>query len=100
VVNSAIETYQNSSSGSKSRTDPSNPSSTLAHASVRRSDKNTIGTTDNMSKESLVDVSGRRSSSNLELDDLVVDENTGRVTAATPDSLRDMPERHMSFWPL
>jgi hypothetical protein len=53
-----------------------------------------------MSKESLVDVSGRRSSSNLELDDLVVDENTGRVTAATPDSLRDMPERHMSFWPL
>ena len=36
----------------------------------------------------------------LELEDLVVDETTGRVTAALPDTITDHPEQSKSQWPL
>jgi hypothetical protein len=101
VVSSAMETHQNASSQDKSRTDPGNPRIRLTHASIQKSSKNATGTIESISKESLVDVSGRRPTTiGMELDDLVVDEKTGRVTAATPESLRDSLERHVSHWPL
>jgi hypothetical protein len=42
----------------------------------------------------------RSSKGYLQLDDLVVDETTGRVTAATPDTITDHPEQQISQWPL
>jgi hypothetical protein len=53
-----------------------------------------------LSKESLVDVLGGRSKGYVELEDLVVDENTGRVTALTPESVPDSKEHKVSQWPL
>jgi hypothetical protein len=100
AVNSAIENYHNSSDQSKANTSPSNPVNTIGQVSLRRSSKRTTNTADSLSKESLVDVLGGRSKGYVELEDLVVDENTGRVTALTPESVPDSKEHKVSQWPL
>jgi hypothetical protein len=46
------------------------------------------------------EVFGKGSKNYLELDDLVVDEETGRVTAASPESLTRAPKRHEPSWHL
>jgi hypothetical protein len=74
AVNSAIETYHNSSSRSKSR--------------------------NNYSGGSFSDVIGKGGKSYLELEDLVIDEETGRVTALTPEPLPDGRECHTPHQPL
>ncbi|KAL1652597.1 hypothetical protein SLS61_004903 [Didymella pomorum] len=92
AVNSAIFTYQNSSSRSRnqSRMEKSTAKSTGAEISLRQSSKN------------LDNRVGQDSKGYLELDemDLVVDERTGRITAATPDSVADVVERKKADWPL
>lgn len=92
AVNSAIFTYQNSSSRSRnqSRMEKSTAKSTGAEISLRPSSKN------------LDNRVGQDSKGYLELDemDLVVDERTGRITAATPDSVADVVERKKADWPL
>jgi hypothetical protein len=84
AVNTAVSNYYNSSSQSKSksttsRTTPSHPDSLVA------------------------DVESGTREGHFELDDLVVDEKTGRVTARTPDSFPDSmscAHRHEQDWPL
>lgn len=52
--------------------------------------------------ESVEEVFGRGSNGSqnyIELDDLAVDE-TGRVTASSPESLPDHAERHVPNWPV
>jgi hypothetical protein len=59
---------------------------------------------ENTSTDSLVDDLERGPKEGyIELDDLIVDEKTGRVTAATPDSLPESMSRahiHGNDWPL
>jgi hypothetical protein len=103
AVNSAIESYQNSSGVSKARGNPANTASTAAQVSLRRLSKRTTNDTmlENCSKESLVDGSGSGSSKGYpELEELVVDEHTGRVTVATPESIPDPSEQKVLQWPL
>jgi hypothetical protein len=75
AVNTAISNYHNSSSRIKSKSSASNPGS---------------------STESLVEDLER---GGCELEDLVVDEKTGRVTMKTPDSMPD-GDKHHAHWPL
>ncbi|KAG9187520.1 hypothetical protein G6011_05391 [Alternaria panax] len=100
AVNEAMSNYHNSSSRSKTKStasgstpsNPSNNASSLAHDNIRRLSKKTTQTTGHTSTESLFkddDVYQGRKDGYIELDDLVVDEKTGRVTALTPDSLPD-----------
>jgi hypothetical protein len=96
AVNLAIENYHNSSSKSRSKTGPSKPASTIAQVSLRRSSKRTTDTADDYSNESLEDVLGRVSKGHMELEDLVVDENTGRVTTSTPESTPNAAEHRVS----
>ena len=56
-----------------------------------------------ISGESVKEVFGRgsrRSEHYVELDDLTVDEETGRVTASSPESLQDHAERRVPNWPV
>jgi cation transport regulator ChaB len=99
AVNSAIETYHNSSSRSKSRNNPSSAPST-ANVSLQRSSKRRTGTANNYSGGSFSDVIGKGGKSYLELEDLVIDEETGRVTALTPEALPDGRECHTPHQPL
>ncbi|USP80353.1 hypothetical protein yc1106_07627 [Curvularia clavata] len=99
AVNTAMASYQNSSRERKTRTHGSNLSGmgessnasrlgskhlktegTLVSTNKRRS---TLG---NVSQESLVDVSGKSQEAYLEMDNLIVDPVTGRVTLANPGS--------------
>jgi hypothetical protein len=113
AVQSAIETYQNSSSRSKSRTSPSIAPSTV-NASLQRSakrmsvvvagkhtsSKRRTGAADNYSGGSISDVLGRGSKGYLEMDDLVIDEETGRVTASTTKSLSEGGESYTPHQPV
>jgi hypothetical protein len=53
-----------------------------------------------VSGESVKDVFGRESQHYVELDDLVVDEQTGHVTSSSPDARPDSSERHVPNWPV
>jgi hypothetical protein len=104
AVNSAIDTYQNSSSRSRnrSRMDNSIAKSTGADISLRQSSKKTTDTLQSSNQEFLDNRVGQNSKGYLELDeiDLVVDERTGRITVATADSVADTVERKKADWPL
>jgi hypothetical protein len=102
AVNSVIETYQNSSGRNRTRNNTSNTASTVAQVSLRSSSKLSMGTNsvaEKGSKESIMD-SRRRSKGYLGLDDLVVDEHTGCVIVATPESVSDPTEQKVPQWPL
>ncbi|KAJ4332399.1 hypothetical protein N0V87_008395 [Didymella glomerata] len=104
AVNSAIDTYQNSSSRSRnrSRMDNSIAKSTGVDISLRQSSKKTTDTLQSSNQEFLDNRVGQNSKGYLELDeiDLVVDERTGRITVATADSVADTVERKKADWPL
>jgi hypothetical protein len=111
AVNQAMTNYHNSSSRSKSKSaasgstpsNPSNNSSALARDNIRRMSKKTMDTLGHTSTDSLVDDLERGPKEGyIELDDLVVDEKTGRVTASTPESLPSIPCPHIhdENWPL
>ncbi|EFQ95833.1 hypothetical protein PTT_04703 [Pyrenophora teres f. teres 0-1] len=100
-IKEAITSYQNSSSRSKSRTNasgsnPSQPShnaSAISRENKRRSKRNTTYMVEHTSTDSLfVDLESGSKEDHIELDDLVVDEKTGRVTALTPKSAESMPD--------
>ncbi|KAE8836455.1 hypothetical protein HRS9139_04553 [Pyrenophora teres f. teres] len=100
-IKEAITSYQNSSSRSKSRTNasgsnPSQPShnaSAISRENKRRSKRNTTHMVEHTSTDSLfVDLESGSKEDHIELDDLVVDEKTGRVTALTPKSAESMPD--------
>jgi hypothetical protein len=99
AVSSAIETYHNSSSRSKSRNNPSSALST-ANVSLQRSSKRRTGTADNYSGGSFSDALGKGGKSYMELEDLVVDEETGHVTALTSEPLPNERECHTPNQPL
>jgi hypothetical protein len=98
AVNSAIESYHNSSSRSRSNNNPSSHTSTLANGSLQRSTKRRKGRSEEHSAGSLADVLGKGSKNYLELNDLMVDEKTGRVTAI-PESLPDDTDGEISHQP-
>ncbi|KAI4643034.1 hypothetical protein J4E93_007103 [Alternaria ventricosa] len=116
AVNTAISHYHNSTNRSgKSKStgtgstpsNPSNNASTLANHSARRLNKNTSRTLGNTSTDSLFkdddDLERGPKEGYIELDDLIVDEKTGRVSAATPESLPESMSRahlHGDNWPL
>ncbi|KAI4622512.1 uncharacterized protein J4E87_006454 [Alternaria ethzedia] len=115
AVNTAISHYHNSTNRSnKSKStgtgstpsNPSNNASTLANQSARRLNKNTSRTLENTSTDSLFkddDLERGPKEGYIELDDLIVDEKTGRVSAATPESLPESMSRahlHGDDWPL
>jgi hypothetical protein len=102
VVNSAIEGYNSSgpskaSKASKSSTNPSNAGSSRNRDLRRQSNKRM--TDISISGESVKDVFGRGSQNYVELDDLA-DKEPGRITASTPDSLRNASEHHAPDWPV
>jgi hypothetical protein len=96
ALNSAIDGYTGHSKASKSRSNPSNAASSQNRMSTRRFSKKSPDVS--ISGESGKEVFG--SQNYVELDDLVVDEETGRVTASSPDSLPDASERHVPNWPV
>lgn len=59
------------------------------------------GAVDRVSREALVVEDERRRERDIEMDDLVIEEGTGRVSARTPESLPS-PEgkQKMEPWPL
>jgi hypothetical protein len=102
----AIANYQ--SSRSKSATASTPTSSALAKLSARGSSKMPTSIADNFSGDSRADVFGRKTNSYLELDDLAVDEKTGRVSYKTPESvpesisesIQNAPEQQPQQWHL
>ncbi|EUC48301.1 hypothetical protein COCMIDRAFT_87632 [Bipolaris oryzae ATCC 44560] len=107
AFNSAIEGYTGSSrskSRSKSRSYPSNAASSGNRMSTRQSSKKMPDImVSRECGESVEEVFGRgsnRSKNYVELDDLAVDEESGRVTASSPESLPDHAERHIPNWPV
>jgi hypothetical protein len=110
AFNSATERY-NSSGRSKSRnTDPSKHvcsncgaggSANTKSVTSKVSSKKTLDSnlTESFSGESMKSVIGKREKNYVELDDLLVDDETGRVTTATPESFPAVPEqRHEPNW--
>jgi hypothetical protein len=98
AVNSAIETYQKSSARSKTRTNLDSAAGTLAHVSLTRSSNQATTISESFSRESAVDVLRRGSQNYVKLDDLMVDEKTGRVTAATSESKSDVTKPDASLY--
>ena len=98
AVNSAIETYHNSSSRSKSRSEPSRATSKGADVSLRQSCKRVTDTVETRSRDLLENRLAPDSKGYLELEDRVVDERTGRVTVATPESITDVTEHQVPEW--
>jgi hypothetical protein len=100
VVNSAIEGYNSSgpSKASKASTNPSNAASSRNRNVTRQSNKRMTDLS--IGGDSVKDVFGRGSNNYVELDDLAVDKESGRITASTPDSLRDASEHHAPDWPV
>lgn len=92
AVTSAIDTYN--SSRDKSRNGTSRAASTGADVSFRQSQKSSKRNTES------VDTISRGSKGYLELEELVVDETTGRVTVLTPESIPDSIEQKEASWPL
>jgi hypothetical protein len=97
AINSALSDY-NASNRSKSQATPSNSAGTQNTISSGKPNKRTTEKSDRFSRESMKEVFGRGSRNYVELDDLAVDEATGRVTVATPESLVRTPERHEPSW--
>jgi hypothetical protein len=97
AFNSAVAGYTAKSKASTSRTNPSNAASSQNRRNTRKFSK-TLDVS--VSGESVKEVFGRGSQNYVELDDLVVDEETGRVTASSADSLPDSSERHVPNWPV
>jgi hypothetical protein len=93
AVTSAIDTYSNSSR-EKSRFQLSKSATTGADISFQQPSNSNNKTTNS------VEMLSRSSKGYLELEGLVVDEITGRVTAATPETITDHPEQKISQWPL
>ncbi|KAF2997634.1 hypothetical protein E8E13_004741 [Curvularia kusanoi] len=93
AVTSAIDTYNNSSRD-KSRIENSRATATGADVTLRQSNKSSNRTSNS------VEMLSRGSKGYLELEDLVVDETTGRVTVLTSEALPDTPEQKTSQWPL
>ncbi|RYO08635.1 hypothetical protein AA0119_g1411 [Alternaria tenuissima] len=94
VVNTAIEGY-NTSGRSKSRT---NSSQVLSSGGWKQSSKRPTDLSVTLcGDESLMKSHGK---GYLELDDLIVDEDTGRVSAATPVSISEAKEQRVPQWPL
>ena len=94
-IQEVLTSYHNSSSRSKSRTNasgsnPTNPShngSALTRESQRHSRRNTTYRLEHSSTDSLVvDLERGSKEGHIELDDLVVDEKTGRVATLNVDS--------------
>ncbi|KAL1801319.1 hypothetical protein ACET3X_001661 [Alternaria dauci] len=115
AVNEAMSNYHNSWSRSRSKShasgstpsNPSNNASSLARDNIRRLSKKTSRITGNTSTDSLFrdddTVKPGPKEGSIELNDLVVDEKTGRVTASTPESLPDSitcAHMHAVDWPL
>lgn len=100
AVNSAIEAYGNSSSRDKSRSEPSRAASTNAGVILWQPGKNTADSVETCSREFLGDRVGRGSKGYLELEELVVDENTGRITVAAPELVSNATEHKAPKWPL
>jgi len=103
AVNSALEGYTGSSrtkSRTKSRSYPSKATSSGNPMSTRQSSKKTPDiTVSGECGDSVKEVFGRGSQGNyVQLDDLAVDEETGRITASSPESLPDHAERHVPNW--
>jgi hypothetical protein len=100
----AISNYSTPSKRTKSATNGSTPKGSaignLTAGSGRRSSKLPSSIVDNFSSDSRADVFGRGANDYMELDDLVVDEKTGRVTCATPDSVPDGPVQRPQEWPM
>lgn len=96
ALDSAIAGYTGQSKGSKSRTTPSNAATLQNRASTLQFSKKTLNTS--VSGDSVKDVFGRESQHYVELDDLVVDEQTRRVTSTSPDARPDSSERHVPNW--
>jgi hypothetical protein len=98
AVNTPISNYHNSSSRIKSKSSASNPGRTVPRDHARRASKTgTHGEQQTSSStESLVEDLER---GGIELEDLVVDEKTGRVTMKTPDSMPD-GDKHHAHWAL
>lgn len=105
AVNTAMASYQNSSRERKMRTNGSNPtgagesldasrlgSKHLKGDSMLVSTNKRRSTTENVSQESLVDVSGKSQEAYLEMDNLIVDPVTGRVTLVHPGSTSPSPD--------
>lgn len=98
AFNSAIEGYTGQSK-SKSRSNPSNAASSGNRMSTRQFSKKTPEIS--VSGESVKEVFGRGSHGSenyVELDDLAVEEGTGRVTASSLETLPDDAERHILNW--
>jgi hypothetical protein len=98
ALNSAIAGYTGQSKASKSRSNPSNTASLQNRMSTRQLSKKTPDIS--VSGESMKDVFGGGSQHYVELDDLVVDEATGRITSSSPDARPDSSERHVPNWPV
>jgi hypothetical protein len=68
---------------------------------LRQSRKKTLDSnlTESFSGESVKEVFGKGSKNYVELDDLLVDEEIGRVATATPESFPAVPEQsHEPIW--
>jgi hypothetical protein len=93
AFNSAMTGYTGHSKASKSRTNPSNTASLPNRLSTRQFSKKTpdISVSGGSGKE----VFGGGSQHYVELDDLVVDEQTKRVTSSLSDTRPDSSERHV-----
>lgn len=91
AVSSAVGTYLQSSRD-KSRNEKSKADKSGAEVSSHQSKR----TTDS------VEIIGRTSKGYLELEELVVDETTGRVTVLSREQepIPDTPEQKESSWPL
>jgi hypothetical protein len=101
AVNTAISNYHNSSSHRKSKSTASNPGSTVPRDHARRASKTgTHGEQQTSSTESLMeDLERGHKREEIELEELVVDEKTGRVTAKMPNSMPNVVKRD-GAWPL
>jgi hypothetical protein len=95
AFNTAMAGYTSGQSkGSKSRTNPSNVASLSNRMSTRQFSKKTPDIS--VSGESGKDVFGPGAQHYVELDDLVVDERTKRVTSSLSDDAHpDSSERHV-----
>ncbi|OAK93865.1 hypothetical protein IQ06DRAFT_287418 [Phaeosphaeriaceae sp. SRC1lsM3a] len=98
AFNTAIAGYTTGSKSSKSRTNPSNAATLQNRKSTLQFSKKTPDVS--VTGDSAKDVFGSGSQHYVELDDLVVDEQTGRVTSGSPDARPDSSERHVPKSPL
>lgn len=96
ALNSAIAGYAGRSKASRSRTTPSNTGTLQDRVSNLQFGKKTpeIST----SGDSVKDMLARGSQHDLEMDDMVVDKQTRRVTSPSPDGRPDSSEHQVPSW--